>query len=580
MFTRLTIRRFKGIENVSLELGNPVVFIGPNNSGKTSAMQALALWDFGLRRWREEREGQGAPKKRSGVTLDLRDIPAIPVPDAALLWPQTRTRSVRKVAGSRKTDNIRIEIIVEGVTDGKSWRCGLEFDYANRGSLYCRPLRTGKGKSPKRMPVPGGAGRVPVTFLPPMSGLGTTERRLGEGAVNARLGKGRAAEVLRNLCCRVLQQDPDGWEALAGQIQSLFGVELDAPRHVKERREIVMGYREGGARLDLSSSGRGLQQILLTLAYLRTHPGAVILLDEPDAHLELSCQRQAYNLLSETAVDHGSQAIVASHSEVLFNEVVGRDAVIVFAGQPHRMGKEAGKEALKALQQIGYEPYCQAKQNGWVLYLEGSTDLAALRAFARRLGHESAQRALERPFVHYVGNQPETAGRHYCCLRRALPELHGVALFDHLEFKKPKGDPLRYLIWRRREIENYFCTRATLMAYAREFAPVDQAAPQSPQRATDSRVRVMEKSISEVEEAFQLVGAGSPWRTSVKVSDDFLKPLFYRYCRRLGRPHALGKKYYHRLVQYIPDEEIAPEITKKLDMIAEAAERARSRRSR
>ena len=49
MLTKLTIRNFKRFGEVEIELGNPVVFIGPNNSGKTSALQGLALWDAGLK---------------------------------------------------------------------------------------------------------------------------------------------------------------------------------------------------------------------------------------------------------------------------------------------------------------------------------------------------------------------------------------------------------------------------------------------------------------------------------------------------------------------------------------------------
>lgn len=48
MLTKLTIRNFKRFGEVEIELGSPVVFVGPNNSGKTSALQALALWDIGL----------------------------------------------------------------------------------------------------------------------------------------------------------------------------------------------------------------------------------------------------------------------------------------------------------------------------------------------------------------------------------------------------------------------------------------------------------------------------------------------------------------------------------------------------
>ncbi|MCY4259694.1 MAG: AAA family ATPase [Rhodobacteraceae bacterium] len=63
MLTKLTIRNFKRFESVSVELGNPVVFVGPNNSGKTSAMQALSLWNVGVRRWAEKRAGRSPPGK-------------------------------------------------------------------------------------------------------------------------------------------------------------------------------------------------------------------------------------------------------------------------------------------------------------------------------------------------------------------------------------------------------------------------------------------------------------------------------------------------------------------------------------
>ena len=56
MLTKLTVRNFKRFGRVEIELGNPMVFIGPNNSGKTTALQALAFWDIGLKRW-NERDG-------------------------------------------------------------------------------------------------------------------------------------------------------------------------------------------------------------------------------------------------------------------------------------------------------------------------------------------------------------------------------------------------------------------------------------------------------------------------------------------------------------------------------------------
>ena len=89
MLTKLTVRNFKRFGEVEVELGNPVVFIGPNNSGKTSAMQALALWDIGLKRWNEKYSGKRTPQNRPGVTINRRDLLAIPVPSAALLVART-----------------------------------------------------------------------------------------------------------------------------------------------------------------------------------------------------------------------------------------------------------------------------------------------------------------------------------------------------------------------------------------------------------------------------------------------------------------------------------------------------------
>src|SRR5437016_5622092 len=116
MLTDLTIRNFKRFAEVKIDLGNPVVFIGPNNSGKTSALQALALWDIGLRRWNEKRGGKAAPEKRPGVTINRRDLLAVPVPSADLLWHNLHKRDVQKINGAQQTQNIRVDIVVKGVT--------------------------------------------------------------------------------------------------------------------------------------------------------------------------------------------------------------------------------------------------------------------------------------------------------------------------------------------------------------------------------------------------------------------------------------------------------------------------------
>ncbi len=570
MLTKLTIRNFKRFADVEIDLGNPVVFIGPNNSGKTSAMQALTLWDSGVRLWNEKRGGTSTPEKRPGVAINRRDLVAIPHPVAKQFWRDLHVRDLQTIDGKTKTSNVRIDVIVEGVRNGRTWSCGLEFDYANEESFYCRPLRLDDGKQPERMPIPPEAGSVRIGFLPPMSGLMSTETRLDQGAVNVRVGEGRTAEVLRNLCFRIREQNAEQWMSLVEQIKSLFGIELDEPRYVSERGEITMAYRERGTRLDLSSSGRGLQQTLLILAYMCANPHAVILLDEPDAHLEILRQRQIYAQITDVAKASGSQVIVASHSEVLLNEAAGRDLVIAFVGEPHRIGG-GSSQVRKALAEIGFDQYCQAEQTGWVLYLEGSTDLAILQAFAKRLGHQGALDALERPFVHYVGNQPKNAATHFHGLKKALPHLRGVALFDRLDRAVPEDSDLKHLMWKKCEIENYLCTERTLQSYARVPDSFSDPGPLFAEAVATDRLRSMQKSIEEVGNALATLGKGSPWDMDVKVSDDFLTPLFRGYFKRLSMPNLMSKKHFHDLAGYVPESEIDPEIGEKLDAIAHVA---------
>jgi predicted ATPase len=572
MLTSLAIRNFKRFKDVTIELGSPVVFIGPNNSGKTTALQALALWDIGLRRWNEKRAGKKTPEKRPGVTINRRDLIAVPVPDANLLWRDLHVRDVRKANGEQETKNIRIDIVVEGVDSAKEWKCGLEFDYANEESFFCRPLRLSEESSGARMPIPPEAAKLRVAYLPPMSGLAANETRLDPGAINVRLGEGRTAEVLRNLCYQILTAD-DGeahWERLGEEIQRLFGVKLDRPVYVAERGEINMSYRDpSGTRLDLSSAGRGLQQTLLLLAHLSVNPHSVLLLDEPDAHLEILRQRQIYSVLAETARRQKSQIIAASHSEVVLNEAADRDVVIAFVGAPHRID-DRKSQVLKALRDIGFEHYYQAEQAGWVLYLEGSTDLDILRSLAQRLKHP-VRTFLERPFVHYVGNLPPKARDHFQGLREAKGDLVGFALFDRLTATLNEGQSLREQMWRRREIENYLCTPQTLLAWARNAASEFGGGP----IFAEPWANDMQESIHEVASAMETLGKGSPWSPDTKVSDDFLTPVFERFFKRLQLPNLMSKSGYHNLAYSIPLEQIDKEITEVLDAVLTVAESAK-----
>jgi hypothetical protein len=570
MITKLAIQNFKRFDKVEIELASPVVFVGPNNSGKTTALQALALWELGLRQWIEKRLAvKSKARERRGVVINRRDLVQLPVPRAALLWRDLHLRRTPKGTG-KATQNVLIEISVEGVSEGAAWNCPFEFDYATDETIHCRPSVT---------QIPAQAQAVRVSYLPPMSGLAANERRIDEGAIQVSLGEGQTAQVLRNLCWKLWDAEKNKpeqgeWGTLVAQIRRLFGADLREPEYVSERGEIQMSYTEEVAdrnrkrELDLSASGRGLQQTLLLLAFLRWKPGSVVLIDEPDAHLEILRQRQIYLELTDTVRRLNSQLIIATHSEIVLNEAA-RDKIVAFVGKPHVMRQS--DQVRKALALLGYEQFLQAEAKGWVLYLEGSTDLEALRALAQVVNHPVVN-LLEDPFVCYVSNQANKAREHFFGLVEAYPKLQGVAIFDDTPDVVVQTHPqLHEVKWSYREMENYFCHPFLLRRWIEKSATTDDLFGHA---EVERRRRAMEEAIAENTIP---VALNDPthhfWQTN-KVSEEYLPAVFGAFFKKLGLPNSMNKSDYCQLARLLKPDEIVPEVRRVLDLIFTASQSA------
>jgi hypothetical protein len=128
-------------------------------------------------------------------------------------------------------------------------------------------------------------------------------------------------------------------------------------------------------------------------------------------------------------------------------------------------------------------------------------------------------------------------------------------------------------MWRRREIENYFCMEDVLLAYARYDLANDLFGHAESQR----REQAMGEAIREVTQALQTLNRPDPWSSDIKATDEFLDPLFRKYFEKLKLPLQLRKAEYHVLASLTPKEKLDPEIKEKLDAIVAVAERAKPR---
>ena len=346
--------------------------------------------------------------------------------------------------------------------------------------------------------------------------------------------------------------------------------------------------------LDIALAGRGLQQMLLIFAYLYSHPRSVLLIDEPDAHLEILRQKQVYVLLRELAAENDSQVILATHSEVILNEALDHNLTLLLGGRADDL---AAKTDIKnTLKHYGAEHYIRARQRGYVLYVEGSTDVEILKALANKTKHNAAPVWDERINSFYVQDNFPTDGldealarveggfglsprEHFFALRRMVPELQGLALLDSDGRERPDSNDggLRISYWRRYECENYIVTPDTLRRFVQDrysdAPPLFDELPDQIEEVLDTLI--LERVFDGREGDFTLWKAADAatarllWaaRTERLKLSALAEEFFRRVADRLGHAMLLRKGEFYRLVDFLPADEVPEEVTVKLDFL-------------
>ena len=579
----LEIENFKHFgDRQRIELDHPTVLIGPNNCGKTTAIQAIALWSQAVRTW-QAAKGKSQPKERPATALNRLNIVSVPVRRTRYFWHNAVVR--------RGNQDVPLTISVGVLYGNAVERVTMRFRNQGEELVYCRPDAATLGKPD----VIKTAAALNVKLLYPMSGLDPEEPILQPGRIDVLLGEGQTAQVLRNLCLHVFRDSPDDWRRIAALMERLFSVRLGDPTETA-RGGIDLFYHQRWAwePLDVALAGRGLQQMLLLVAYLHSHPRSVLLIDEPDAHLEILRQKQVYVLLREIAAQNESQVVLVTHSEVLLDEALDSNLTLLLKGRADDLS--AKKEILSALQHYGATHYVRAVELGYVLYVEGRTDLDLLLELARRLDHPAADAWDQRINVFYIqNNHPdpdldaelerveggfgETPRKHLFRLRQMVPGLRGLAILDNDGAPRQDADDggLQIVYWKRYEIENYIVTPGVLLrAVTAHYRDAPQFAGKAAEKAeTVLDALILERVFDGREEnlaTWKQAGAEASrllWeaRTERLKLSDFAEEFFRRLATALGHAMLFRKSELHRLVQFVDPPSIPPEVGEKLDLL-------------
>lgn len=469
MITKLTLRNFKSVGEQVYEFTQFDLLVGRNNSGKSTVLQALAIWQFCVDEF--HRSTRGGAK---GIQVVLPNFTALPVPEFNLLWKNRDIRYSPSKSSSKKQEYILIEIIVDwSGPDGTSSSFGVALRYHSPQAIYAIPS---DGWAVFREFDQGS--RLPrIAYVPPFSGLEPSEEWRDDGPLRKQVGKAQPGSVLRNLLYRVgasleaapdqsasrtsykIMQPPKEWLEIYEVVKRWFGVTLSAPEYHKGvDTQIKVQYRQGDKDFDIIAGGSGFHQALTLLGFLHGYKPTTILLDEPDAHLHVNLQREILDYFKQKSMELGTQFLIATHAEEFVRGVDASQIVSLLAQVPKRI--QSTPEVLRAMAEVSNEEITKAMSYPFVLYVEGESDERILRAWATQCG---AQSAMDRVYFKTMDgggkrNMKDRADQHFGALQQIVPGVSRLMLFDFDDANDafhPQPNNPSLAEWKRKNIENY-----------------------------------------------------------------------------------------------------------------------------
>ncbi|MCY4289505.1 MAG: AAA family ATPase [Aestuariivita sp.] len=457
MFPKVELSSFKRFATLEVDLKKEGLVVGPNNSGKTTVLQAVAFASEVAEVWY---------KRITEEDLDYRNADAIEV-DLLSYFSIALERSDQLWYNQDTQEPITIRIVTD------SFDVGFSVTYKNTNVASIRPSSKTRTRDLEKY------AQAPFTaiYIPSLSGLDVEEAKYAAAAVRARLARGQGGSVLRSMLSAI-SSDEEKWAKLQQTVKTLFdGTEISQPTGVDP---IQIRYRDSKTNpwYSLINASAGLLQTVLIQSALLYSEAQYLLIDEPDAHLHELLTESIYQIIREHCDSNNSSALIATHSNRLIDastkEGDGNLSLISSEGLRH-VKKGDAKELLN----IPFSEIVLAETSQRILYVEGSTDLNFLRAWAAVLDHPASQ-YLKAPYCIETAKRPGRgfSKNHYHALRAQVPTLRALEIKDpngdekkagqglsRERFRHKQGKALPIVYWGRREIESYLYHPTTLQRF-------------------------------------------------------------------------------------------------------------------
>jgi AAA15 family ATPase/GTPase len=454
---KITINKFKKIESSELTLGPINVFIGTNNSGKSSFIQGI---QFAI---------------SSCQTLTLKNVSWRKKNDARVLaldstdFLYTPTRNIenlyhgQKLTGS-KTRGTRNHISFS-FEDDNGDVSSLEISRGKNGGFTT--MMKGKPLGEKLSDIINPF----CVYVPGIAGIPVQEKFEVSIAVKKSATRGDSNNFLRNIIWSI-RQNQEKWDRFQTSINHIYpNLEVFASfdENVSEYIHINVQYEE--MYLPIDSIGTGVLQTIQIFAYIEYFNPRIVLLDEPDSHIHPTKQKiLALELVKRTLENPNLKVVFSTHSRYILEALEGQSQVIHFqngVSYPNIQGS-------KILLDIGAADadYLFSKKNlKYVIATEDKVDnIAEKKEYLKKFIIANGLSEDEFVLHSYEGcTKADFAKILQGFVQKQIPKARVILHID--KDQKPDDDrellklqndcqqrDLLLFVTRFSELENYFCT--------------------------------------------------------------------------------------------------------------------------
>jgi len=509
MITQVEFHRFKKFKDRVVEIRPSVVLLaGGNNSGKTSLMQGLAIWEF-CRTVLEMERGKSslcAGASNQGLGLGGDEFSPVNIPSLKHLWTNLKTQR------QGEADGYTLWVKLTWLNNnGDTKRIKLGMSLAN-DRLF---VKTIDSNVTLQDDIPR------IAYIPPFAGIVDREQRHTTAIRRKLIGQGLSGGVIRNILLDMYEdnqgkrsslkrgtsskisradlkslRENDRWEILQSILERIFKIGITVYPfndlyHSYIRVECFKGNTVNNRfqRLnnyttrDLMVEGSGFLQWLGVFALSLDPDNKLLMLDEPDAHLHPSLQKELIDELEKISKKFDKQILFASHSPDLIRSSPPSTILEFRDGKPRYLVEDLQKVAL--LNGIGSEfaPKINNLQlHKRLIFVENPSDIELLSILAQKLG---AVLPSNHVIWQYLVSHDERK-KLFTEIAKEIPDLRGISLRDRddeslgttsaslEDFSHPDiaGRNLFCRKWRRRYIESYLLSAPAIARAASTTAEV------------------------------------------------------------------------------------------------------------